>query len=133
MRRQVGSHHAAHPELAGLPLADVRTSIGRQVRGELPKATAAALAELAIAEICRDGFFCNNGVIRHVSHRPTLPPRLRAAGEAACAPGRAAVQSSFALATLPDGSLAAGTAISDIDRRRNRSIAGGCTGRGSLR
>ena len=84
MRRRataaVDAHHLAHPEHAGLPLADLRPVIAPAVPAQA-KDLAPAAGDAVVAELCRDGFVRTSAALRRASHRPALPPRLQPAGE----------------------------------------------------
>jgi selenocysteine-specific elongation factor len=65
----IDAHHQAHPELGGLPLADLRQKLGNTL----------AFDEL-IDECSGDGFARAGTAIRRAMHRPKLPPRLENSG-----------------------------------------------------
>jgi selenocysteine-specific elongation factor len=79
---QVSQHHASHPEQTGLQLTDLRTMLATLTRRELPPGTAAALERSLLIDSTGEGIVSANGIVRRSSHRPALPPRLRAAGDA---------------------------------------------------
>ncbi len=69
----VRAGHRAHPERLGLPLSELRSA----VESRLPDP---AVFELLVSEMCRNGFLQAGTIIRELSHRPELPPKLQAAG-----------------------------------------------------
>jgi selenocysteine-specific elongation factor len=86
LRRRAGEavdrQHREHPEKSGLPLTELRSSIAAGM-AEGQTEIAATVADALLAELCRDGFErTTTGTLRRTSHRPSLPPRLQAAGEA---------------------------------------------------
>ena|SRR6266498_2255448 len=69
----IQAEHRAHPERAGLALQDLR----RVVEDQFPQA---AVFDALLAELGRAGFRQTGTAISHAAHRPTLPPKLQAAG-----------------------------------------------------
>ena len=70
---RVDAWHAAHPEQTGLPLDRLRA----EVPLPLP-----ARSDALLAALTQNGPFVQAGnVLRRSTHRPALPPALRAAGE----------------------------------------------------
>jgi selenocysteine-specific elongation factor len=67
----VDAHHRAHPEKLGLPLADLRTQIARELPS--PELFAPLVADLA-------GCIQAGAAIRRLTHEPALPAAFRAAG-----------------------------------------------------
>jgi selenocysteine-specific elongation factor len=68
----IDTQHAAHPERAGLDLAQLRT---------LLSLADAVLENALIADLTEKDFSCAQGVIKRRSHRPSLPAVLEGAGE----------------------------------------------------
>lgn len=77
----VDAHHHSHPEQSGYPLAEVK-SIAAALRSANTDTFVPILVDAVIAELSRAGFQRTGTVLRRTSHRPALPPRLQAAGEA---------------------------------------------------
>jgi selenocysteine-specific elongation factor len=73
-------HHQAHPESAGLPVSELRAYIARDFKLQFRKRFAAPVADGIVSELCAGEFRGANGVIRHGSHQPALPPRLQKPG-----------------------------------------------------
>ncbi len=73
----VKQHHQKHPEEKGLAIAHARAAFPRSIPGALLP----ALEQALFSHLARAGVIRYNGVLRAVSHQPTLPPRLRQAGE----------------------------------------------------
>jgi selenocysteine-specific elongation factor len=69
----IDARHRAHPEQSGLPLTDLRATIG----DELP---VAELFDEVVADLCRSEFARVGAAIRRASHLPALPPQLQSAG-----------------------------------------------------
>ena len=69
----VQAGHRAHPERAGLPLSELRRSMGNQLPSE-------EVFALLVGELCRTDFAQTGVAIRHRQHRPALPAHLQAAG-----------------------------------------------------
>ncbi|MEQ1859012.1 MAG: selenocysteine-specific translation elongation factor [Chthoniobacteraceae bacterium] len=69
----VDAAHAAHPDLAGLPLTELRALC----KGELG---APGLFDTFVRDLCGDGFAQSGTALARASHRPSLPPHLEAAG-----------------------------------------------------
>ena len=61
--------HAAHPETAGLPLAELRP--------ELFLVSEADVADAMVEELCKDVCVRDEMTIRRAGHRPALPAHLR--------------------------------------------------------
>lgn len=66
--------HRVHPELAGLPLTELR----KMLETNLPWAE---LFDAFVASLCQTDFARVGAAIRRAAHRPALPTRLQAAGE----------------------------------------------------
>ena len=67
----IEAEHKAHPDRQGLPLADLRRVVA------LPHA---ALFDVLVADLCRNGFSQAGTTIRHGGHRLALPAHLEAHG-----------------------------------------------------
>jgi len=76
--RAIDDFHHAHREQGGMSLREFRAALSPL----LPKA---GLFELLVADLCRNGFWSDAGVIRRAAHRPALSETL----EAECARLRA--------------------------------------------
>jgi selenocysteine-specific elongation factor len=74
MVRAVDREHQAHPERLGLSLTDLRASI--EPISPLPELIHALTAALCVKEFQKVGT-----LIRRITHRPTLPSELQAAGD----------------------------------------------------
>jgi selenocysteine-specific elongation factor len=74
MVHAVDREHQAHPERLGLSLTDLRASI--EPISPLPELIHALTAALCVKEFQKVGTF-----IRRITHRPTLPSELQAAGD----------------------------------------------------
>ena len=70
----IDQHHQAHPDQAGLPLVDLRSILTRD------DGNAEGFDEL-VAALTRQGFTLQGTTIRRATHRPELPPHLRAADQ----------------------------------------------------
>ena len=70
----IKGYHQSHPDQGGLSLRDLRA----QVEARLP---APSLFEVLVDALCANTFRKIGSAVRHVDHRPTLPPELRAAGD----------------------------------------------------
>jgi selenocysteine-specific elongation factor len=73
----VNQHHQNHPEQKGLPIAEARAALPRSI----PKPLGPALERGLVSQLARLGVIRYNGVLGAASHQPTLPARLREAGE----------------------------------------------------
>lgn len=69
--RLVDEEHRLHADRPGVEIPQWRAAL------DLPT----PLAEVLLAELCADGFTQVQNAIARVSHRPSLPPALRTAGE----------------------------------------------------
>ena len=69
----IDAQHRAHPEHAGLSLADLRVALRRQL--PLPELFDALVVDLSKSEFVRAG-----AAIRRAAHRPVLSAQLQAAG-----------------------------------------------------
>jgi selenocysteine-specific elongation factor len=69
--KAIEAEHKAHPDRQGLPLSDLRREVA------LPHA---ALFDVLIADLCRNGFSQTGTTIRHGAHRLALPAHLEAHG-----------------------------------------------------
>jgi selenocysteine-specific elongation factor len=67
----IESEHKAHPDRQGLPLSDLRRAVA------LPHA---ALFDVLIADLCRNGFSQSGTTIRRGGHKLALPAHLEAHG-----------------------------------------------------
>jgi len=67
----IEAEHKAHPDRQGLALSDLRRVVA------LPHA---ALFDVLVADLCRNGFSQTGTTIRHGGHRLALPPHLDAHG-----------------------------------------------------
>lgn len=70
----VESHHAEHPETAGLPVSTLRSTLRRRVPH--PK-----LFDLLISHLSRRGFAKDGEAIKKTAHQAALPPALAEAGK----------------------------------------------------
>ena len=70
----VDAEHKTHPNRVGLELSQLRNALMYEM--PLPE-----LFEAVVSEMCEHGFVRVGAAIRRATHRPTLPPQLRAAGE----------------------------------------------------
>ncbi len=69
----IKAFHQAQPEQLGMPLTQLRVSLSYQV-------ALAGVFEAVVGALLKAGFVQAGAVIREAMHRPTLPPRLQAAG-----------------------------------------------------
>ncbi len=70
----IKDYHQSHPDQGGLSLRDLRA----QVDVKLPSPS---LFEVLVDSLCAGAFRKIGSAVRHMDHRPTLPPELRAAGD----------------------------------------------------
>ena len=70
-RERVRAHHRNSPEATGLALVDLQSGL---------RLADARLLDPLVEELTRHGFVWSGAVIREATHRPSLPPRLQAAG-----------------------------------------------------
>src|SRR5437870_3338942 len=69
----IDAEHRAHPERPGLPLSELRKALERQ----LPLTE---VFDALVAGLCANEFSQAGVAIRRATHRPALPPHLKAAG-----------------------------------------------------
>jgi selenocysteine-specific elongation factor len=69
----IDAEHKAHPEQAGLRLADLRAALEK-------KSGTVAVFDALLADLCRADFVRAGDRVRRAGHRPALPPRLQSAG-----------------------------------------------------
>jgi selenocysteine-specific elongation factor len=69
----INGHHREHPEKLGLPLADLRTGMAR----ELPFPE---LFEPLLADLTCNGYIQTAATVRRLTHEPALPAAFREAG-----------------------------------------------------
>jgi selenocysteine-specific elongation factor len=79
---KVGEHHRQHPELAGLTMSAFRSAIAAGIGRSVAREHGEMLEQPIVESMQKEGFVFANGVLRHRSHMPELPLRLREAGEA---------------------------------------------------
>jgi selenocysteine-specific elongation factor len=70
----IDAEHQSHPERSGLPLAELRAALEK----ELPSPE---VFDLLTAELLRSGFILAAVAIRRTAHRPALPGHLQSAGD----------------------------------------------------
>ncbi len=68
----VDAEHAAHPEQAGLELARLREAL---------RLAHADVFEALLRDLAKEGFVQTRNAVHRASHRPSLPPTLRGAGD----------------------------------------------------
>jgi selenocysteine-specific elongation factor len=73
-REAVDAFHASYPERSGLPLANLERLVTRTAKVN-------GVWDPVLLELTRQDFTRDATVIRRVSHRPALPPRLQGAGK----------------------------------------------------
>ncbi len=77
---EVDAHHQSHPEQMGFPLTELRAVVAAaQFHNTEPSVS--IVVDAVTIELSRFGFERTGTILRRVSHRPVLPPRLQAAGE----------------------------------------------------
>jgi len=67
----IDAEHKTHPHHTGLDLAHLRSLFAKE---------ASEIFDQLVADLCERGAVCVADMIKHAAHRPTLPPRLQAAG-----------------------------------------------------
>jgi selenocysteine-specific elongation factor len=75
------NYHQQHPELAGAPITAFRSSITAVLGRKVATGILQALEQALLEELASAGIVVINGIVRQIKHAPSLPPRLRDAGE----------------------------------------------------
>jgi selenocysteine-specific elongation factor len=70
----IAAHHQAHPEQAGLPLAELKSSLGSRL-------VCPGVFDTLTADLERSGFVRTGSAISRMNHRPALPARLQAVAD----------------------------------------------------